>query len=117
MTTIAQYGYDPDVLNPWFFPTTEAYQTQLTAAGFEVAQIQLISHLTSLPTGVSGWLETFANPFTQALPEEQRLRFIDRVIELVRPTLQDPTGQWCADYVRLRFSAYVRLRFSAIKSD
>ncbi|MBE9032093.1 methyltransferase domain-containing protein [filamentous cyanobacterium LEGE 11480] len=105
MTTIAQSGHNPDTLNPWFFPKPEEYQTQLETAGFTVTQIQLTSRPTPLPTGVRGWLETFANPFTKALPAGDRSAFLDTVIELVQPQLQDAAGQWTADYVRLRFSA------------
>jgi trans-aconitate methyltransferase len=98
-------GYDAEALNPWYFPTSEAYQTQLEAAGFTVQQIELIPRPTPLPTGVRGWLETFANPFTQALPEAARSGFLDAVVKTVEPTLCDDSGQWTADYVRLRFAA------------
>jgi hypothetical protein len=98
-------GYDPEILNPWYFPTPEAYQTQLEIGGFEVMQIALIPRPTPLPTGVRGWLETFANPFTQVLPEGDRSAFLDTVINTVEPQLCDAAGQWTADYVRLRFVA------------
>jgi trans-aconitate methyltransferase len=105
MDRMRALGYDPEALNPWYFPTPEAYQTQLEAAGFEVTQIELIPRPTTLPTGVRGWLETFANPFTQALPEGERSGFLDAIVKTVEPTLCDTTGQWTADYVRLRFAA------------
>jgi trans-aconitate methyltransferase len=98
-------GDDPETLNPWYFPTPQAYQTQLEAAGFEVTQIELIPRPTPLPTGGRGWLETFANPFTQALPEAARSTFLDAVIKTIEPALCDASGQWTADYVRLRFAA------------
>jgi trans-aconitate methyltransferase len=105
MAGMRALGYDPEILNPWYFPTPEAYQTQLEAAGFEVQQIALIPRPTPLPTGVRGWLETFANPFTQVLPEGDRSAFLDTVINTVEPQLCDAAGQWTADYVRLRFVA------------
>ncbi len=105
MAGMRAWGYDPEILNPWYFPTPEAYQTQLEIVGFEVTQIALIPRPTSLPTGIRGWLETFANPFTQALPEAERSGFLDTVINTVKPTLCDSSGQWTADYVRLRFAA------------
>jgi trans-aconitate methyltransferase len=105
MDRMRALGYDPEALNPWYFPTPVAYQTQLEAAGFEVTQIELIPRPTTLPTGVRGWLETFANPFTQALPEGERSGFLDAIVNTVEPTLCDTTGQWTADYVRLRFAA------------
>jgi trans-aconitate methyltransferase len=105
MAGMRALGYDPEILNPWYFPTPEAYRTELEAGGFEVTQIALIPRPTPLPTGVRGWLETFANPFTQALPEAERSAFLDTVIKTVEPTLCDASGQWTADYVRLRFAA------------
>jgi hypothetical protein len=105
MAGMRALGYDPEILNPWYFPTPEAYQTQLEIGGFEVMQIALIPRPTPLPTGVRGWLETFANPFTQVLPEGDRSAFLDTVINTVEPQLCDAAGQWTADYVRLRFVA------------
>ncbi len=105
-------GYDPETVNPWYFPTPEAYQTQLEAGGFDVTQIALIPRPTPLPTGVRGWLETFANPFTQVLPEGARSGFLDTIVKAVEPTLCDAAGQWTADYVRLRFGARLRLTLS-----
>jgi trans-aconitate methyltransferase len=105
MAGMRALGYDPEILNPWYFPTPEAYQTQLEIGGFEVMQIALIPRPTPLPTGVRGWLETFANPFTQVLPEGDRSAFLDTVIKTVEPQLCDAAGQWTADYVRLRFVA------------
>lgn len=98
-------GYDPEPLDPWYFPSPEAYQTLLEAHGFEVTKIQLIPRPTPLPTGLKGWLETFANPFTAALPEEERSPFLDNVVQTISPQLTDANGQSFADYVRLRFAA------------
>jgi trans-aconitate methyltransferase len=98
-------GYDPEPLDPWYFPSPEAYQTLLEAQGFEVTKIQLIPRPTPLPTGLKGWLETFANPFTAALPEEMRSPFLDKVVETISPQLTTEAGQAFADYVRLRFAA------------
>jgi trans-aconitate methyltransferase len=105
MAGMQALGYDSQSLNPWYFPTPTEYQTQLEAAGFQVTRIELIPRPTPLPTGVRGWLETFANPFTQALPEDERSRFLDTIVKTVQPKLCDPSGQWIADYVRLRFVA------------
>ncbi|NJM47922.1 MAG: methyltransferase domain-containing protein [Alkalinema sp. RU_4_3] len=98
-------GYDPELLDPWYFPSPEDYQTLLEAHGFEVTKIQLIPRPTPLPTGLKGWLETFANPFTVALPEEERSLFLDKVVHTISSQLTNETGQPFADYVRLRFTA------------
>lgn len=98
-------GLDAATLNPWYFPTIEDYQTRLESRGFEVGRIALIPRPTPLPTGIRGWLTTFANPFTTALPSSERDVFLDEVTASLKPTLCDASGQWAADYVRLRFSA------------
>jgi trans-aconitate methyltransferase len=98
-------GYDPEPLDPWYFPSPEAYQSLLEAQGFTVTRIQLIPRPTPLPTGLRGWLETFANPFTSALPEEVRSPFLNTVVQTISPQLTDANGQAFADYVRLRFAA------------
>jgi trans-aconitate methyltransferase len=105
MAGMGALGYDSESLNPWYFPTPAAYQAQLEAAGFRVTRIELVPRPTPLPTGVRGWLETFAHPFTQTLHEDDRSAFLDTIVETVKPKLCDASGQWVADYVRLRFAA------------
>ena len=51
------------------------------------------------------WLETFAQPYTAVLAADDKPRFLAEVIEELRDPLCDETGNWRADYVRLRFSA------------
>jgi hypothetical protein len=74
-------------------------------AGFVPRSIQLIPRPTPLPTGMRGWLDTFANPFSAALPCEERDGFLDEVTALLKPVLCDTNGKWTADYTRLRFAA------------
>lgn len=88
---------------PWYFPTPDDYGNRLQRAGFEVKHIALIPRPTPLPTGMRGWLETFAIPFTKALPEGDRGSFLDDVTERLRPALCDEQERWTADYMRLRF--------------
>jgi trans-aconitate methyltransferase len=90
---------------PWYFPSVSEYSARLSARGFHVEYMELIPRPTPLPTGMRGWLETFAIPFTKYLPEERRRAFLDEVSESLRPVLCDLTGKWTADYVRLRFLA------------
>lgn len=93
------------VANPWFFPRAEEYRGLLETMGFAVDSIALIPRPTPLPGDVRGWLETFAQPYTSALPATETGSFISEVVEVLRPVLCDATGNWHADYVRLRFSA------------
>jgi SAM-dependent methyltransferase len=92
---------------PWYFPTVDDYEVRLRRAGFVPRSIQLIPRPTPLPTGMRGWLETFANPLCAALPrpQEDRSEFLDEVTALLKPVLCDADGRWTADYTRLRFSA------------
>jgi trans-aconitate methyltransferase len=96
---------NPADLIPWYFPTPDEYQARLEAAGFRVEYMVLIPRPTPLPTGMRGWLETFAMPFTKTLPEHKRGEFLDEVTEKLRPVLCDSNGRWTADYMRLRFLA------------
>jgi hypothetical protein len=90
---------------PWYFPTVEDYELRLRRAGFVPQTVQLIPRPTPLPTGMRGWLDTFANPFSAALPSEERGGFLDEVTALLKPVLCDANGKWTADYIRLRFAA------------
>lgn len=99
---------DPFSLIPWYFPTVSEYRQKLEQAGLHVDSIELIPRPTILPTDMRGWLETFAGPFSQALPQQDRACALDEVVELLRPALCDIEGRWTADYVRLRFLARAR---------
>jgi trans-aconitate methyltransferase len=90
---------------PWYFPTPQEYSARLRQAGFAVHTSELIPRPTPLPTGMRGWLETFAHPFTVALPEDHRSDFLDEVTTRLQPVLCDTQGHWSADYIRLRFAA------------
>ena len=89
---------------PWFFPTEDQYSGMLEAAGFSVDRIVRFARPTPLPTGAQGWLEIMRAPFFDQFGE-RREEALDRVIRAVEPSLRDHTGQWFADYVRLRFAA------------
>ncbi len=91
--------------SPWHFPTVDEYQELLESQGFRVDQINLFARPTPLPTDLQGWLATFAHPFTDELSESDLEDFYQEVAESLAPTLQDSSGQWVVDYVRLRFVA------------
>lgn len=102
---LAARGIDGRARNPWYFPRAEEYRRLLEARGFEVSYAALIPRPTPLPGDVVGWLETFAENFTFALPAEDRPGFLIEVRDRLRPRLCDSAGHWTADYVRLRFAA------------
>jgi hypothetical protein len=93
------------IANPWFFPRQEEYRTLLEAMGFSVDSLVLIPRPTPLPGDMGGWLQTFAQAYTSALPASERPSFISQIVTALRPVLCNATGNWHADYVRLRFSA------------
>lgn len=98
-------GVDGLRISPWYFPTVSEYGAKLHDHGFEVGRIELIPRPTPLPTGMQGWLATFAAPFLQGVPKAKQAQTLARTIEFLRPSLCDTQGQWIADYVRLRFEA------------
>jgi SAM-dependent methyltransferase len=98
-------GIDGRAIDPWYYATTEECRQYLEAQGFKVNFVALIPRPTPLPGDILGWLETFAQCFTAALPAPERPAFLEEVKAALRPQLCDPAGQWTADYVRLRFAA------------
>jgi len=103
-TVLARHGVDAQALSPWYFPSVEDYSARLERAGFEVRSIALIDRPTPLPTGLSGWLETFARVQLAAVGSDERTLVIAEVCALLESELHGPDGWW-ADYVRLRFDA------------
>lgn len=99
-------GQNADALDPWFFPTEKQYLKQLVDAGFSIQRHECFARPTSLPSDITGWLETLARPFVHAFDEgESRRAFVGAVRERLAPALQNADGSWTADYVRLRFVA------------
>jgi len=98
-------GLDGAARVPWFFPTPAEYAAKLEAQGFRVDSIGLVPRPTPLPTGMRGWLDTFANPLLDGVDAAARGPILDEVEALLAPSLRDRSGNWSADYVRLRFAA------------
>ena len=102
---LTRRGLDAARLRRWY-PTAERYAAMLGEGGFEVRTASLIPRPTLLPTGIQGWLSTFADPFFANEPDFDRGELMNEVASLLAPALQTDTGQWIADYVRLRFEAH-----------
>jgi trans-aconitate methyltransferase len=101
---LAQRGI-AERLNPWYFPTAEEYRERLDANGFDVDSIRLFPRPTPLPSDVTDWLETFAQPFLAGVPNSDRPAVLLDMRERLEPVLGTAGGGWVADYVRLRFAA------------
>ena len=100
-----RFGGDPALARPWYFPTRDEYAAVLVDAGLNVVRARLAPRPTPLPTGVEGWLETFARVFLDQFAGERRREAVDYVVGLLAPALRDSAGEWTADYVRLRIEA------------
>jgi trans-aconitate methyltransferase len=104
-SALRRRGINIQTVNPWYFPTVDAYRNILEAQGFSVSTIALMSRPTPLPGPLEDWLEIFAQSFMAPLPSAERAVFLAEVAALCRPTLCDAGGYWAVDYVRLRFAA------------
>ena len=102
---LRRHAIDPAPIDPWYYPSPEEYSELLSKAGFIVTYIELIPRPTKLPGDILGWLEVFAQPFTQAVAEPERARFLKEVRTELATCLRDDADNWFADYVRLRFKA------------
>ena len=97
-------GLDAGAMRRWY-PTADRYAEMLRAGGFKVESARLIPRPSRLPTGMKGWLGTFAAPMLGAYPALDRDAVLQEVEALLAPALRTETGEWIADYVRLRFRA------------
>ena len=102
---LAARGIDPTPYHPWYFPGADDYGARLRAHGFVVRRMELFTRPTPLPGEMLGWLQTFAGPFTAALPAQDHDDYLAAVTARLAPALRDADGRWTADYVRLRFAA------------
>ncbi|MBX2836240.1 MAG: class I SAM-dependent methyltransferase [Gammaproteobacteria bacterium] len=105
LAALAELNIDGRARIPWYFPTVKEHRDLLHSCGFDVREMVLVPRPTPLPTGLRGWLKTFADPFVDGLEQDQVQHILDRVVYLLEPSLMDTQGEWQADYVRLRFSA------------
>ncbi len=89
----------------WFFPTAERYGSVLAAYGFTIVSMTLFARPTLLPTGMKGFLTTFAAPFLRDVPPGELPSILADIEAALEPSLRDDAGRWTGDYVRLRFHA------------
>lgn len=91
-----------------YYPTPDAYTRLLTAHGFNVARMAHFPRPTPLGAGgMAVWLNTFCRGTLDALPETLRETAVTETEALLAPILRDESGNWTADYVRLRFVATI----------
>lgn len=87
-----------------YYPTPADYASVLDAAGFIDVRTELVPRPTLLADGMAAWLATFRGGFFDVLglDDQERTDVIDTVVDVLRPALCTPVGQWWADYVRIR---------------
>ncbi|GAA5902239.1 class I SAM-dependent methyltransferase [Sporobolomyces salmoneus] len=104
---LRQRGCDPLDVDPWFFPGPIHYRRLLENVGFQVENCDLVPRPTPLPTGLKGWLETFAFAFFAPLKTaSERAEVIEEVCKLCEIDMKDSdSGEWMVMYSRLRFKA------------
>jgi len=64
---LAQQG--AEARSPWYVPTEQQFGERLEAYGFRAERLERFGRPTPLPTGIDGWLETFAFPLLTPLEE------------------------------------------------
>ena len=104
---LARRGYPERAQDRQIYHDVESFTAVHTDAGFTDIDARLIPRPTLLPTGMRGWLQTFRMGFIDSagVPEGEVAAVIMEVEELLRPDLCDQSGNWQADYVRLRWHA------------
>lgn len=97
-------GHPQRAKSPWDFPSPTLERQRLERAGFTVLSARIIPRPTPLPTGMAGWLATFAGPFLAGLAADEAARITADTVRRL-DALRDPAEGWIADYARLRFEA------------
>lgn len=99
-----EMGGDQNLASPWYFPTNDEYEAVLLQAGFDNIEIQNFYRPTPLPTGMEAWLNVMRKPFFDQFGDRSQLA-MEKVLNALRQSLCDRSGNWIADYVRIRFRA------------
>ena len=94
-------------LNPWYFPDLSEYVALLKEEGLSVTYAHLFDRPTPLgPAGLAGWLEMFGQRFFQDLSDSKWKSLVKAVEQNASQLYQ--SGEWVADYRRLRIIAVKR---------
>ena len=94
-------------VDPWYYPSVSEYSTLVEQNGLEVRFITLFDRPTGLADGDAGlrnWIVMFCSAYLTGMDGEQRVTFLRKVENKLRPELFRD-GQWWADYRRLRLVA------------
>ncbi len=107
--SLCQWGYvRQSDLKLWYFPSIGEYTSALESQGFTVIFAQWYDRPTLLAdeeTGIADWLQMFAKPFFDRIPDDDAVQIRKEVQDSVRNQLFRD-GKWYADYKRIRIVAY-----------
>ncbi|EIN12393.1 S-adenosyl-L-methionine-dependent methyltransferase [Punctularia strigosozonata HHB-11173 SS5] len=99
-------GYDPDALDPWYFPSPASYKRLLESSGFEVVEITLNPRFTPLNGPLVDWLRLFCRTsWLAAIDNKEAEEIMYEVQDMCRVDCMDSDGNWAIMYTRLRFKA------------
>ncbi|MFC1515317.1 class I SAM-dependent methyltransferase [Thermodesulfobacteriota bacterium] len=101
-------AYFADFTFPYGFYTSQEYETWLKKTGLVPVRIALIEKdMTQKgPEGLSGWIRTTWLPYTQRVPEDERIAFIDDIVEnYLNDYPLDAEGRAHVQMVRLEVEA------------
>jgi len=109
---VRKRGVDPVEVDPWYFPSPEAYSRVIESASsnspFRVINADLVPRITALPeSGLQGWIQTFGGAFMNALHSDRdREAAMHDILSACRTDMFDPVAKrWSCIYVRLRIRA------------
>ncbi len=100
-----ELGGDPDLAFPFYAPTTAEFTAMLQAKGFEITRSETSPRYTALPSDLWNWIGSIFHPFFSQFDVETNEAARNRVLALLEPVLQDASGQWHIDHVRVRVEA------------
>ncbi|HMG46516.1 MAG TPA: methyltransferase domain-containing protein [Allosphingosinicella sp.] len=103
---LTERGYHMPERDPAWYASAEEFTRLYCVAGFSDIRAELLQRPTPLPGGIADWVRTFrAGLLDMAMvPEWERDELASAVEARVAPALRQADGNFCADYVRLRFS-------------
>ena len=98
-------GLDGAARMPWFFPTPAEYAAKLEAQGFRGRQHRPGAAADAAAHRHARLARHLRQPAARRRRGAARAAILDEVEALLAPSLRDQSGNWSADYVRLRFAA------------
>ncbi|MFJ7726096.1 class I SAM-dependent methyltransferase [Neobacillus sp. NPDC097160] len=89
---------------PWYYPSIGEYSTLMEQVGFRVTFARHFDRPTPLigENGLRNWIEMFAVSLFEGVTTEIQELVINKVEETLKSVLFKKSGEWTADYKRIR---------------